>query len=234
MPARLSFATPGQPVVFEFADQEGGDPAATAAWARDLLPEVAEVLPEWPLAADADDAEVPPVVRVERRPGPAGRWLFTFRYPGLPDGSFEVEGRVAAGEAICGALTLCFTQQDRRALQLHAAALALPRGMLVLHGASLAGKSSLAVHGACLGAPLAADDRLVVTVSVDGVVEATALGVAPRLRKPLPPDAGAAFVAFVSSRIGRDFENVSRLFLARPQEQLPAGVPAPQIGRAHV
>jgi hypothetical protein len=233
MPARLSFATPGRPVVIAFADRDGDTAAGSAAWALALLPEVQQVLPEWPLTQPEPLAEADPTpatVQVERRAGPDGRWLYEFRYPGPPGDRFEVEGALAAGEAIAGALTLCFTQQDRRALQVHAAALALPRGLLVLHGATMAGKSSLAVHGAVLGVPLAADDRLVLSVSPDGLVEATALGVAPRLRKPLPPDAGADFVAFVGQRVQRDFDNVQRLRLARPLEQLAAGTRLPVLG----
>ena len=227
MPARYAFTTPGRPVVVEFLDSEGGAPGGDAVWAERLLPDVLELLPEWSSAVDAGDA--PATVRVERRRA-GERYLFTFRYPGLPGGSFEVEGQAAAADAVATALTLCFTQQDRRALQVHAAALAFPKGILVLHGGSLAGKSTLAVQGACLGLPLAADDRLVVTVSAEGLVEATALGVAPRLRKPLPPDAGPSFAGFVAGRIGREFPTAARLALRRPAEQLPAGRRLPVLG----
>jgi len=234
MPARFAFRTPGRPVVVEFVDLEGAVPpviegsGGDAVWAERLLPEVAELLPEWSGLAAA--GEEPPLVRVERRRGGGERYHFNFRYPGLPGGSFEVEGQAAAADAVATALTLCFTQQDRRALQVHAAALVFPRGILVLHGGSQAGKSTLAVQGACLGLPLAADDRLVVTVSPEGLVEATALGVAPRLRKPLPPDAGAAFAGFVAGRIRREFPAAARLALQRPAEQLPAGQRLPVLG----
>lgn len=225
MPARYAFATPGQPLVVEFEDTSASAPQGDGYWAERLLPEMAELLPEWRAAP----SQAPASLFLRRRRA-GERFAFTLAYPGLPGGAHEVEGAFAAADALATALAFSFTQQDRRALLVHASALVFPRGVLVMHGDTHAGKSTLAVQGAALGLPLAADDRIVVTVSPEGVVEATALGITPRLRKPLPPDGGEAFAEFVRRRQGAETASGLRLRLARPAEQLAAGQRLPLLG----
>jgi len=210
--ARYTFVTPGRPVVVEL--ESPGDAAADA----ELLQALALLLPEWTATPGGEE----PSVRLETE----GR-LFRLAYPGVGPQPLEVIGLRAAADSLAGALTSSFVQQDPRQLQVHAGAIALPGGLVVLHGVSLSGKSSLAVHAARLGAPLAADDRLAVTVPIEGQPQGIALGLGARLRLPLPPQAGEDFAAFVAERTRRSAGGVAQLELRRPDEQLPAGTRLP-------
>lgn len=211
MAARYTFVTPGQPLVVEL--ESPGDAAADA----ELLQALSLLLPEW-TATPGGEA---PTIRLA-----ADGRLFRVSHPGLAPPR-EVIGLRAAADALADALASSFVQQDPRQLQVHAAAIALPSGLVVLHGASLSGKSSVAVQAASLGAPLAGDDRLAVAVPVEGAPLGIALGLGPRLRLPLPPQAGEAFAAFVAERTRRAANGIAQLALHRPQEQLPAGTRLP-------
>lgn len=214
MPARFAFATPGRPIVLEVSATDG----QTANEGAALVGALAELLPEWP----ATPTEAAPAIRVNRQQS-----RFTFRYSGLPDGELSVVGLRFAADALAAALATTLAQQDDRWLLVHAAAIALPRGYLLLYGDSQAGKSSLATLAAHLGRPVVADDRLVVEVPIEGSPQGIALGAAPRLRQPLPSDFGAGFLAFAAAHARRADAGVALLDLARPQEQLPAGSRGP-------
>lgn len=231
MSLRFLVQTPRRPVAVAFLDPEA--PGETAGWAASLLAELAELLPEWPVQPLEGDE--PDSLLIERHRGPRGRWLFTLhnRVPGeagVTDNAVAAEGPEAAAEALAALLPLSLAQQDRRALLVTACALALPEGVLVLHGPAQSGKSCLALQCASLGVPLVADEQVLVTVSPEGLVEATALGLAPRPLRALPADAGAAYAAFVSGRVKREAASRLRLALARPGEQLAAGERRPVLG----
>jgi hypothetical protein len=214
VPSRFAFATPGRPIVLEVsaADAENGKEGEA------LVAALEEVLPEW-RATPSEDA---PTIRVSRQQS-----RFTFRYPGLPDDELTVVGQRLAADALAAALAITLAQQDDRWLLVHAAAIALPRGYLLLYGDSQAGKSSLSTLSAHLGRPLVADDRLVVEVPIEGPPLGIALGAAPRLRQPLPADFGKDFLDFAASHRRRADAGVALLDLARPTQQLAAGARGP-------
>ena len=212
--SRFTFATPGRPLVVEVAASDGDG----AQEERALIDALTVILPEWRASAGGEAASI----RVERRGGG-----FSLSYSGLPQGPVELEGIRAAAEALSGALTSCFVQQDSRQLHIHAGAVALASGVVLLYGPSLSGKSSLALQSVRLGAALAADDQIAVTVPVEGSPQAITLGVTPRLRMPLPPQAGEDFAAFVSAHVLRAEGGVTQLRLERPAEQLPFGTHLP-------
>ncbi len=219
MSSRYAFATPGRPLVVEVTALDG----QTAAEGQTLVAAVAERLCEWPLldaAATAEAGEA--VIRIERQGAD-----FAFDYPGLPEAPLVMQGPQAAADALASALMGCFAQQDTRHVTAHAGAVAMADGLVVLYGASLVGKSSIAVQAAHRGRPLAADDRLVISVPIEGAPEGIALGTLPRLRLPLPPQADAAFAAFVEQRSLHRDERLAHLALQRPAEQLPAGTRLP-------
>lgn len=216
MPTRFAFATPGRPIVLEVGSADG----QTANEGQALVGAVREVLPEW--QATATEAE--PQIRVTREQS-----RFTFRYAGLPDGELTVVGLRLAADALAAALAATLAQQNDRWLLVHAAAIALPRGYLLLYGDSQAGKSSLSTLAAHLGRPLVADDRLVVEVPIEGPPQGIALGAAPRLRQPLPSDFGADFLAFAGARSRRGDAGVALLDLDRPAQQLALGARGPVL-----
>lgn len=215
MSTRYAFATPGRPLVIEVTARD----AATEAEGQALAAAVDERLPEWPLLpAEETPFAGEPVIAVERRGAD-----FAFTYPGLPETPLVLQGPVAAADALASALISCYAQQDTRQVTAHAGAIAAGGGLVVLYGDSLAGKSTLAVLAAFRGRPLAADDRLVISVPIEGTPVGVALGTVPRMRLPLPPQVEPAFADFVEARRLRGDSRLSHLALHRPGEQLAAG-----------
>ena len=210
MPARFAFASPGRPIVLEVTADDG----QTANEGESLVAAVGDLLPEWQVSPTTDA----PTIRVARNQS-----RFTFDYPGLPDGPVSMVGLRLAADALAAALTTSLAQQDDRWMQAHAAAIALPRGYLLLYGDSLAGKSSIATIASFLGAPVVSDDRIVVDVPIEGQPKGIALGAAPRMRQPLPAEFGADFHSFATHHAGQRDGAVSLLRLARPKEQVAAG-----------
>ncbi len=82
-------------------------------------------------------------------------------------------------------------------LCIHCAAVEFSKGLVIFPAAYQAGKSTLAVALARAGARVYADDVLPVTADAD---EGMALGILPRLRRPVPDDAGNTFLAFTKQR----------------------------------
>jgi len=112
--------------------------------------------------------------------------------------------------AFTGALIAAALRQTRDTVSLHAGAAAFPRGAVLVLGASLAGKSSIALHMAAVGGRLLGDDSVAVTG-----VRALSFGLAPKLRLPLPVDAGRRFVRFAEDRLRRVQSNIGHLRLRR-------------------
>lgn len=84
-------------------------------------------------------------------------------------------------------------------LCLHTAAVHLDDGLVLFPGTYKAGKSTLSVHCAAAGLRVFADDVL----PVDGESKAgIAPGILPRLRLPLPEEAGSIFTDFVKRHEG--------------------------------
>lgn len=86
-------------------------------------------------------------------------------------------------------------------LALHAGAVRLGGGLVVLPSRRRAGKSTLIARLASLGAAVFADDILPL-VTRAGTLEARALGVASRLRLPLPASLPEAFLQYCAAEAG--------------------------------
>jgi hypothetical protein len=104
---------------------------------------------------------------------------------------------MAAAKGLADALVSVLTARDPQLIALHAAAVALPRGLVLLVGESGAGKSSIAINLALRGHMLFGDDRI--AVRLDGAATGTCLGLMPRVPLPLPPSADHRFAAFVEA-----------------------------------
>jgi len=105
-----------------------------------------------------------------------------------------------AYEAVAGffsELYIAFIAANPDLLCIHAAALRFKSGLFVFPASGKAGKSTLAVHGAAAGAVLFTDDVLPIRDS-EGL--GISMGVAPRLRLPLPANVTADFRAFLKDR----------------------------------
>lgn len=112
--------------------------------------------------------------------------------------------------AFIGALIAAALRQTRDTICLHAGGAVLPSGAILLLGASFAGKSSVAMHLAAGGALFFGDDRIAVADD-----RALALGLAPKLRLPIPDDAGPVFTRFARARVRSTRWGVAHLRLQR-------------------
>ncbi len=129
-------------------------------------------------------------------------------------------------EAIAGffaELYTAFIAANPELLCIHAAALKMGDGLFVFPASGKAGKSTLAVHGAAAGALLFTDDVLAIQ---DDAGLGVSLGVAPRLRLPLPANVTAGFRAFLDDRdvLGNGYGKFVGL---RPGEMARFGATAP-------
>lgn len=94
-------------------------------------------------------------------------------------------------------LIMARAAEDECLLWLHCAAVALSGKLLVFPSASEGGKSTLAAHLAQAGGKVFSDDVLPVNTTTKRGV---ALGIAPRLRLPLPKASSDRFLDFVGNR----------------------------------
>ena len=85
---------------------------------------------------------------------------------------------------------------------LHAGAVELGGGLVVFPNGRRAGKSTLAVELARRGHRLFSDDILAVNIDTEGRAVGLSMGVAPRLRLPLPAGASRSFTAWVAEDPG--------------------------------
>ena len=143
--------------------------------------------------------------------------------PVLPGGRYLAAGPLQAADVVASALAVLAVQGAGVILP-HAAALESPAGLVLLLADTTGGKSTLALTLAAVGWRLFGDDRLGLCRERDGST-GIALGLAPKLRLPLPHSA-AALAKFAAARTRRDWPNLAYLEL-RPEEQAAAGVQAP-------
>jgi hypothetical protein len=146
-------------------------------------------LDRWPLAESRGDA--PPDIEID-----AQGEEFTIRIHGPAAGMITCTGVLDAANALAGAAVAVHVARDDDLICLHGGAVRLARGVVALVGDSGAGKSSLALMLAAAGRRLFGDDR----IALAGCAEAVALGLAPKMRWPLPPGAGADLARFVEER----------------------------------
>jgi len=106
---------------------------------------------------------------------------------------------------------------------LHCAAAEFAGRLVVFPSSYRAGKSTMAARLAAAGIPLHTDDVLAVTSSGD---QGVALGIAPRLRLPLPHGAGRQLRRFVARHRGPSNQRYLYLDLP-PGAQAPHGRQAP-------
>ncbi len=181
-----------------------------------LLPILRAALPSWPFAQVAE-AGTEPVITLVRRGG-----RHVIRNPWMDEAILETSD-VAAVCSLIVDLVKAFVEDNRDLMCLHGGAALIGDKLLVLPSTYRAGKSTLLAQLAADGVPVFADDVLPIGGPSD---HGRALGIAPRLRLPLPGGAGPRLRAFVDRHAGPG--DGYYLYLDPPADLLPAyGATAP-------
>ncbi|MFN3576917.1 MAG: PqqD family peptide modification chaperone [Tabrizicola sp.] len=110
--------------------------------------------------------------------------------------------RFDAVNAVCDAVSavaLALPAEDDRLICLHAAAVEMAGRLLVFPNVRRAGKSTLSSALARAGHPLFSDDVLPLSFTTDDLAWGLAMGIAPRLRLPLPGTIDPFFRAWVET-----------------------------------
>jgi hypothetical protein len=210
------------------SDERPADPVlAFAGRTRPLrvrLPR--EVLAEWPLFAPSWPAEPDDGLA-------GGRGALDIAIEAVEGGylrrtawgaDIRLDHARDAANALAGALIEGFTRQEDGLVCLHAGSVRLGRALVLFTGDSESGKSSLALHLAAAGHRFFGDDRILLDLSAEPVT-GLCLGLTPKLRLPLPPEAGDGFSRFVASRTLR--EMAGQAYLALEEESAGFGEECP-------
>lgn len=159
----------------------------------------------------------PPAVLCEH-----GEEGFTVFASVLPGGCHLARGPFEAADVVAAALAALAVRRPGVILP-HAAALESPAGLVLLIADTGGGKSTLALCLAAAGWRLFGDDRLGLRRAGEDSI-GIALGLAPKLRLPIPRSA-TALAEFTAARRRRDWPNLAYLDLG-PEDQAPAGAEA--------
>lgn len=163
--------------------------------AEALLVHLPFFLGGWPLR-HADDT-APPDIDIVASPDPDNeavtlRPLFMDADPQHFDNAFD------AANGLSGLLISALLMHRPGAVCLHAGAAAIGGRLAICAGDSFSGKSSVALQMTVAGHRFFGDDRIVLHPGTNDVV-ATCMGLLPKVRLPLPEDAGPGFQEFIDS-----------------------------------
>ncbi len=182
-----------------------------------LVPVLRSVFGTWRFRTVATSATAPEIS--VRHSG--GRYLIDS--PWLEE---TAQDATDIGAACCLSidLTRSFVDADRTLLCLHAAAVEIDGRLIVFPTTVRSGKSTLCARLAAEGLRIFADDML--PIDRDG--QGLALGIAPRLRIPLPAPVPAALRAFVVAHAGPSdrrylYLSLPETLLARHGDKAPIG-----------
>jgi hypothetical protein len=191
---------------------------------QDLIPVIRSVLRGWPMR----EIDVSPchdaVITIRKETGGYRRgyrreshWLSrptTYPNPVNAVCDFLVD------------LIKAYVAEQPSMLCLHTAVVELAGGLVIFPNTYKAGKSTLSIHFAAAGLKLYADDVLPIE---GGTNQDLAPGLLPRLRVPLPKDAGLRFDDFVDLRRGPSSDRF--LYIDLGEDELAAfGDRAPVCG----
>jgi hypothetical protein len=182
-----------------------------------LFPMLATVLRDWPMRSIDSDSGLEPVIRLEKVSEHYERrsaWLpnpARFRDPVDVVCDFIVD------------FVHAYVAEQEKLLCLHGAAVELQSGLMVFPNTYRAGKSILSLSLVSLGARLFSDDVLPIDHQTNSGV---ALGILPRLRRPLPATAGSTLTDFIEQRCGPQNKRYRYIRLA-DNELVRRGTKAP-------
>ena len=180
---------------YRFAPDE--QPIRVAS-ATPLEPHASRFWRAWPFAPDPRALNAPditvgalPAKLDEHYTDPRDDWGGGFRlsHPSIEGGFMDCPSAEEAANQLAGVLVAARVRAAAGSVAAHAASCATPQGVVVLPGPSMSGKSTLSLQLMLAGGRLFGDDRLLIDAARG---TATALGLTPRLRLPVPAEAGAA------------------------------------------
>lgn len=181
--------TPGDVI----CETPGGPVAVTGA--GPIVPLIRHLAPAWPVHRRDDTA--PDAVVSARFDGE--NWWFDSTSYESPEYSFPTG--LPAANGLVGALLGSMLGLRPTWFTLHAAAVEIDHRLVLIAGANMAGKSTLATALAARGHRLWSDDRvLIMPDDGDNGFQAMALGLAAKVRLPLPEGAPASYRRWVEDR----------------------------------
>jgi hypothetical protein len=157
--------------------------------AEAVLALLARVVVGWPYEICAEDPTSAPFFSISATPDAR---LFLCQSHVEPKPALRLDPVNALCDAMA-ALALALPAEDQGLICLHAAAVAMAGQLVVFPGVRRAGKSTLAVALAKAGHGLYSDDVLPLSITAHNVAQGHAMGIAPRLRLPLPDTLPAGF-----------------------------------------
>jgi len=190
--------------------------------AQDLAPFLFELIPQWPvLPAPVVDARGKHtsaarsdiVVRDE-----GGHWRISSDHLALSD--YDLDDGYMLANTLIGALIAAYVAQDDGLVSIHAGAVRIGDGLVLLLGDNGAGKSTFATALASRGQRFFADDRLILDLHAATSSDAPvgySLAIAPKLRLPLPQDADTGYRDFVAENSVMTWPEMAVLRLAPEQ-----------------
>ena len=170
---------------------EGIGPCLRLVNAEPLESILTAVMPGWPITPCVEQEKTPDVC-IWRHP--KGYWQ---QAPALPDGALLDTAVGTACSVIADAAGAYFYRHPDL-VGLHCGSVEINGQLVIFPDTYRAGKSTLTAAFAAAGQRVYGDDVLALNNAGEGI----ALGVAPRLRLPLPEALSPAFQAFVNAHLG--------------------------------
>lgn len=180
--------------------------------AASVLPLLPEVLPGWRSRVLEADAAAKPFYSVSATTDDS-LLTCTWHVEDRPVRRFDAVNAVC--DAI-SALSFALPAEDSRLICLHAAAVEMAGRLVVFPNIRRAGKSTLSVALAMAGHALFSDDVVPLSFGSDNQAQGRAMGIAPRLRLPLPDTVPPAFKEWVAAVSGA--QNRQYLYLTLPDQ----------------
>lgn len=176
-----------------------------------LLPALTAILGSWRfrIVEASDETGERAAISVRRVAG-----SYRIRSPWLDEPVVE-RTEVGAVFSLAAELACAFAEGRPDRLCFHCAAVEIDNHLIVFPNSERAGKSTLAVRLTAQGLRLFADDVLPISETCR---EGISLGIAPRLRLPIPSRAGSALRTFVETHRGPSDDEY--LYLALPAARL--------------
>ena len=161
--------------------------------AEDISSFLFDLIPQWPLlrSQDTPASENLCPIRIEKS---ADRWRISS--PHLAPSRYDLRGGYTLANALIGALIAAYVAQGENLVSIHAGAVRVGDGLVLLLGDNGSGKSTFATLLAAMGQRCFADDRLILDLQGD-VPNGLSLAIAPKVRLPLPEEATAVYGEFV-------------------------------------
>nr|WP_249410136.1 PqqD family peptide modification chaperone [Halomonas venusta] len=183
--------------------------------AEQLLPVIHQAMPGWRLTPCEFQQNIPSIC-VWRHPN--GYWQ---EAPALPEGML-LDTPAGTACSVIADLAGAYLRHHPEHIGLHCGAVEVNQQLFIFPNSHRAGKSTLTAAFAAAGYRVFGDDVLALTRCGEGI----ALGVAPRLRLPLPEALAPEFHQFVADHLGPHDDRYG--YLALNEQQLaPHGVRCP-------